>query len=153
MACAMVPHMPNLPNGRETLTSPRSSLPSKGFPPGRATEAPRRLSLHTLVHGRLKPYKVQYLGSSGILDTARAQNTHTPYTTYYMNPYIRDTERLVCGSLALASAPLYGFPKARNISPEQFLGACLPKHLEFRGFDTRTGVSKNKIGRRALSSK
>jgi hypothetical protein len=77
----------------------------------------RRLSLHTLVHGRLKPYKVQYLGSSGILDTARAQNTHTPYTTYYMNPYIRDTERLVCGSLALASAPLYWFPQSQKYFP------------------------------------
>jgi len=127
----------------------------------------RRLSLHTLVHGRLKPYKVQYLGSSGILDTARSEYTHTPYTTYYMNPYIHETRgvRFLGARHPGSPALLYtGFPKARNISPEQM---CFPRCkstctqiLEFRGFDTRARAfpkinldGRFKFGRRALSSK
>jgi hypothetical protein len=76
----------------------------------------RRLSLHTLVHGRLKPYSVQ----GTILGVKRHTRycplrIHTPYTTYYMNPY--ETRSAWCAVPWRSPALLYtGFPKARNIS-------------------------------------
>ena len=90
-------HMPNLPNGRETSPLLAGLLWL------------RRLSLHTLVHGRLKP-----LGSSGILPGA--QNTHTLHRS--MTPYeTRSAWSLVSGSLTLASAP-HCFPQSQNVGPQ-----------------------------------
>ena len=96
----------------------------------------RRLSLHTLVHGRLKPYKVQYLGSSGILDTARSEYTHTLYDV--LHEPIRDTERLVCGSLALASAPLYWFPQSQNYFPGANVFSSVHVYPNFWNFEDLT---------------
>jgi hypothetical protein len=163
MACAMVPHMPNLPNGRETLTSPRSPLRSWL----------RRLSLHTLVQTAALMFKTVYaagvqcelrstgrLGSSGMYCPLRI---HTPYM--YMNPY--ETRSAWCAvpwrspRQRSSIQYLYCFPKNQNYFP--WIKCVFPRsvhvHPKIWNFEDLTRgqafpkinlYGRFKFGRRAL---